>query len=325
MRRRVSAAAKALTLSSLRLITSPALTVSPGCLQRRQPHKRHKIARQVAVCPPRNVSRVRATADTDQERDNGRVLTRFMCSDPHLQHSKPTSQTYKSRQTPGDPPTADASTKRPHLTAPTVPADPIMDQSTSDTSYPQPEAIAGPSSAPAPASRSKARLDTPQLHTQPPMRKVHKVAGGKRNNTHNGSLITPAQRAAFLARFTYADMRDTSSNIMGPLLPKIPSPYETGVIFHAPNAPGVDYTLIRKATHDFLDFDATFAIYPTYCLLPIAMKPNKGDWDDTRDTEQDEARKVRCLFCRARFGGRNAKAMWERHSREHWDKGGKQI
>ena len=54
--------------------------------------------------------------------------------------------------------------------------------------------------------------------------------------------MTPAQRAAYLARYTYVDMRDTSSPTVGPLLPKIPSPYETGVIFHAPNAPGVDYT-----------------------------------------------------------------------------------
>ena len=46
--------AKALTLSS----PSPALTASPGCLQRRQPHKTHRIARQLTVCLPRNVSRV---------------------------------------------------------------------------------------------------------------------------------------------------------------------------------------------------------------------------------------------------------------------------
>ena len=57
--------------------------------------------------------------------------------------------------------------------------------------------------------------------------------------------MTPAQRAAYLARYTYVDMRDTSSPTVGPLLPKIPFPYETGVIFHAPNAPGVDYTPFR--------------------------------------------------------------------------------
>ena len=137
--------------------------------------------------------------------------------------------------------------------------------------------------------------------------------------------MTPARRAAYLARYTYADMRDISFHSTGPLLTKIPSPYEMAVIFHAPDAPGVDYSLFRKSTHDFLDFDATFTFYPTYCLLPAAMKPSKVDWDDTRDADQEEANKVRCLFCRARFGGRNAKAMWERHAREHWDKGGEQI
>lgn len=189
--------------------------------------------------------------------------------------------------------------------------------------YQQQQAIAGPSSAPAIAPRSKAR--TPQRLAQPPIRKSSKVAGSTRNNTHNGELMTPAQRAAYLARYNYADMRDMTSHSAGTLLPKIPSPYEMAVIFHAPDAPAVDYALFRKSTHEFLDFDATFAFYPTYCLLPAAMKPSKVDWDDTRDADQEDASKVRCLFCRARFGGRNAKAMWERHAREHWDKGGKQI
>ena len=31
------------------------------------------------------------------------------------------------------------------------------------------------------------------------------------------------------------------------------------------------------ATHDFLDFEATFALHPTYCLPPAVMKPSKGD------------------------------------------------
>jgi len=34
-----------------------------------------------------------------------------------------------------------------------------------------------------------------------------------------------------------------------------------------------------------------------------------------------EAHKVCCLVGRARFGGRNAKAMSERHAREHWERG----
>ena len=262
----------------------------------------------------------RATADADKEGEKARVLTRFLCSDRHLQHNNTTSHTYSPHQTPNDVPAA-------HLNsvAPAAPAAPIMVQSTSDMSYQQQEAVAGPSSAPAlaPAPRSKAREVTPQPHAQPPTRKLSKVASGTRNNTHNGESMTPAQRAAYVARYTYADMRDTSVHSPGPLLPKIPSLYETAVIFHAPDAPGVDYDLFRKATHDFLDFDTTFTLYATYCLLPPAIKPSKDDWDDTRDADQDDARKVRCLFCRARFGGRNAKAMWERHAREHWDKGGK--
>ena len=47
-------------------------------------------------------------------------------------------------------------------------------------------------------------------------------------------------------------------------------------------------------THDFLDFDAIFALYPTYCLLPAAMKPSRTDWENTTTTERD-ARKVRCF------------------------------
>jgi hypothetical protein len=247
-----------------------------------------------------------------------------VCSDRRLQHSNTTSQTFSPPHTPNDAPAASASTTHPNSAAP-VPAAPIIIQSAPGMSYQQQEAIAGPSSAraPAPAPRSKARLDTPQPHAQPPIRKLPKVASGTRSNAYNSGSMTPAQRAAYLDGYTYADMRDTSFHSPGPLLPKIPSQYETAVIFHDPDAPGVDYTLLRKATHDFLDFDTTFTLYPTYCLLPAAMKPSKDDWDDTRDTDQDDARKVRCLFCRARFGGRNAKAMWERHAREHWDKGGK--
>ena len=101
------------------------------------------------------------------------------------------------------------------------------------------------------------------------------------------------------------------------LLPKISSPYETAVMFHAPDAPGVDYTLSRVATHDLLDFGATFALYPTYCLPPAAMKPSKGD---------RRGRPAKSLFVLPWLAWlRNAKTMWERHTREHWDKGGRQI
>jgi hypothetical protein len=134
--------------------------------------------------------------------------------------------------------------------------------------------------------------------------------------------MTSAERAAYLARFTYPDAYDASFPRPVPFLPKVPAPREVGVMYHAPDASGVDYALFRRTTHDFLDFDATFARYPIYDLLPNAMKPSKEDWDYARDADSVEARKVRCLFCRARFGGRNAKAMWERHAREHWEKGG---
>jgi len=313
-----------------RLIASAALTASSGCLERlkrlerRQPHEKHQITRAAAVCPPRTVSRFPRVVDADKPG----VLTRFVRSDGQHQHSNSISQTcstYLTHQTPNDAPAAGVSTKQTNSTAS---AAPIMVQSASDISYQQQEATAGPSSGPALAPSTNARLDTSsQPHTQPPMRKFAKVATGPRNNTHNhnGDPMEPAQRAAYITRFTYADMRDMSLHNPGPLLPKIPSPHETAVIFYAPDAPGADYTLVRKATHNFLDFDATFTLYATYCLLPAVMKPNKDDWDDTRDADQDDARKVRCLFCRARFGGRNAKAMWERHAREHWDKGGKQL
>lgn len=248
-----------------------------------------------------------------------RVLTRFMQLDRHPQYSTFSPQPNSPHQTPDPIPVPSASTNDPNSAGP---AAPIMVQSASNSPYRQQEAIAGPSSAPASATRTKARLDPPQSHAQPSIRKLAKVASGSRNSTHTNGPMTAAQRAACLARYTYADMRETSSHSFGPLLPKIPSPHENAVVFHAPDAPDVNYDLFRKTTHDFLDFDATFAFYPTYCLLPVEMKPSKDDWDDTRDADQEDARKVRCLFCRARFGGRNAKAMWERHAREHWDKGG---
>lgn len=241
--------------------------------------------------------------------------------DRHPQYSNFSSQSNSPHQTPNAVPVPSMSTEDPDSAAPAASAAPITVQSASNSSYQQ-EAIAGPSSAPAPAARTKARLDPPQPHAQPPVRKLAKVASGSRNITHISGPMTPAQRAAYITRYTYADMRDMLFHSSGPLLPKVPSLHETAVIFHAPDAPGVDYGLFRKGTHDFLDFDTTFTLYPTYCLLPVEMKPTKDDWDDTRDADQEEARKVRCLFCRARFGGRNAKAMWERHAREHWDKGG---
>lgn len=251
------------------------------------------------------------------------MLTRFVRADRHFQHSNTLSQAYPPHQTPDDAPAAGASTKQPKPAPPTAP---IMVQSASDVPHQQQEPTAGPSSAPAPppAARNRIRLDTQHAHAhaqQQPTRKVTKATGGTRNTNISGPM-TAAQRPAYIARYAYADMRDASFHSPGPLLPKIPSPHEAAVIFHAPDAPGVDYGLFRKATHDFLDFDATFALYPTYCLLPATMKPTREDWDDTRDVDQEEGRKVRCLFCRSRFGGRNAKAMWERHAREHWDKGG---
>lgn len=244
-----------------------------------------------------------------------RVLTRLVRSDRHLQRTASTSKPSSHHQTPSDASAASSSTSRSDSA---TPAASIIVQSTSNTVHQHQNAIAGPSSAPGP--RTKARLDTP--HAQPPLQKISKAASGTRNTTFISGQMTSAQRAAYIARYTYADMQDTSVHPAGPLLPKIPSSHETAVTFHAPDAPGVDYSLFRKATHDFLEFDATFDLYPTYCLLPAAMKPIREDWDGTRDADQDEGRKVRCLFCRSRFGGRNAKAMWERHAREHWDKGG---
>ena len=249
-----------------------------------------------------------------------RVLTRFMQLERHPQHSTVSPPPNSPYQTPNAVAVPSVSTEHPDSAAPDAP---IVIQS-APYSFSQQEAIAGPSSAPAPATRTNARLDSPQPQAQPRARKLTKVASGSRNNPQINGPMPSAQRAAYIARFTYAGMRDTSVH-SSPLLPKVPSSHDVGVIFHAPDAPGVDYSLFRKTTHNFLDFDTTFALYPTYCLLPVEMKPSKDDWDDTREADQDDACKVRCLFCRARFGGRNAKAMWERHAREHWDKGGERL
>ena len=40
----------------------------------------------------------------------------------------------------------------------------------------------------------------------------------KRRNTDNGELIIPAQRVAYLAQYTYADVRNTSFYSAGPLV-----------------------------------------------------------------------------------------------------------
>jgi len=252
-------------------------------------------------------------------REKERVLTRFVHLDQHPKHIGLTSETYTPDQTQDDVLVPSTSTEHPNSA---TPAAPIMVQSAPGISYQQQDATTGPSFAPARAPRTKPRVPASKPRAQLPMRKLSKATGSTRNNTHTSGSMTPAQRTAYIAQYTYADMRETSVHAPGRLLPKIPSPHETAVHFYAPNAPGVDYSLFRKTTHNFLDFDATFELYPTYPLLPVAMKPSKEDWDETRDADQEEGQKVRCLFCRSRFGGRNAKAMWERHAKEHWEKGG---
>jgi hypothetical protein len=126
------------------------------------------------------------------------------------------------------------------------------------------------------------------------------------------------KRANFLAKFDYVHMRSRWTRIE---LAKMPYLNEDGVLFHSPAVPSVTYNTIFQTTHDFLELGITLHMYPTFVDLPLHLRPSKARYDATKQSE-DQSLRVRCLFCRGRFGGKNAKAIWERHVKEHWPKQG---
>ncbi|KIM34395.1 hypothetical protein M408DRAFT_325802 [Serendipita vermifera MAFF 305830] len=123
-------------------------------------------------------------------------------------------------------------------------------------------------------------------------------------------------RAAYLERFDYIEMRCKMTRTE---LPKKPHPNEIGIVFHSPAEPYVTYDTFFQTTHDFLDVSSTLHVFPTFVDLPLHLRPSKVRYDATKQSE-DLMLRVRCLFCRGRFGGKNAKAIWERHVKEHWPK-----
>jgi hypothetical protein len=132
------------------------------------------------------------------------------------------------------------------------------------------------------------------------------------------SVDDPDERAVFLQEFDYVDMRSRLTRVE---LAKKPHFNEEGVLFHSPTDTSVSYDTVFQTTHDFLDLNTTLLLYPLFVDLPSHLRPSKARYDATKQSE-DQALRVRCLFCRGRFGGKNAKAIWERHVKEHWPKQG---
>lgn len=134
----------------------------------------------------------------------------------------------------------------------------------------------------------------------------------------NDSDSTQAKnaRALFLKQFDYVEMRCFVSRVE---LPKRPCASETGVVFHSPAISSVSYDTFFQTTHDFLDLSQALRMFPFFVDLPMELRPSKARYDATKNSD-DLMLRVRCLFCRGRFGGKNAKAIWERHVKEHWPK-----
>ena len=126
-------------------------------------------------------------------------------------------------------------------------------------------------------------------------------------------------RETFLEQFDYVEMRCKFTRNE---LAKKPYYNEIGVVFHSPAESSVTYDTFFQTTHDFLDVASTLHMFPTFVDLPLNLRPSKVRYDATKQSE-DLMLRVRCLFCRGRFGGKNAKAIWERHVKEHWPKQGK--
>lgn len=131
--------------------------------------------------------------------------------------------------------------------------------------------------------------------------------------------MDPAKRQVLLSQYTSVGMRSLSNNLE---LPKKPNPNEEGIVYHSPDEPGLNYDLFFSTTHDFLDVDGTVALYPSFVNLPIHLRPSRTRYDATKRNPDSEQYRIRCICCRAQFGGPNAKAMWERHVKDHWPKQG---
>lgn len=133
---------------------------------------------------------------------------------------------------------------------------------------------------------------------------------------------TSASRTAALSGFDYVNMR---CNRTGMDLGKKPNVGDPWVVFHPPNALSVTYDTFFGTTHDFLDLTLTLQLYPSFVDLPLGLRPSKARYEATKANTADPSLKVRCLFCRGRFGGINSKAIWERHVKDHWPKEGQQL
>lgn len=135
-------------------------------------------------------------------------------------------------------------------------------------------------------------------------------------------VSTSASRTAALGAFDYANMR---CNRTGVDLGKKPNLGDPWVVFHSPTALGVTYDTFFGTTHDFLDLNVTLQLFPSFVDLPLGLRPSKARYEATKANATDPSLKVRCLFCRGRFGGTNSKAIWERHVKDHWPKEGQQL
>lgn len=113
-------------------------------------------------------------------------------------------------------------------------------------------------------------------------------------------------------------------NTTNQALAKKPAPNEPLVVFYDPADPTVSYeSTIAGTTHDFLDIQATVNLYPTFVDFPQEQRPSRSRYELTRLNPNDAALKLRCPFCRGNYGGVNAKAIWERHVKDHWPKPGR--
>ncbi|KAG8786103.1 hypothetical protein FRB91_008258 [Serendipita sp. 411] len=136
------------------------------------------------------------------------------------------------------------------------------------------------------------------------------------STTAGASTNQGFNREQYISQFDYVEMRMFNGREE---LAKKPAPNELGVVFHLPSSPDVNYDTFFQTTHDFLDLTEVLTLYPSFIDLPLNLRPSKFRYDATKNSDDLNLR-VRCLFCRGRFGGKNAKAIWERHVKEHWPK-----
>lgn len=130
-------------------------------------------------------------------------------------------------------------------------------------------------------------------------------------------MMADAQRIEFLSQFCGAEMKNKET---GKELDKEPKPDEFGVRFLKPTEDMIYRHCFFQNTHDFLDVLETAALWPDFADVPLYLRPGQQEYDDTKADNKNNAFKVRCAWCRARFAGENAKALWERHAKAHWIK-----